>query len=388
MHAHGTAPVLRSTASRRVRFRRNTCYIPNSAFAIIVGGSEVNPIVNGLYYKSASFTEEDNTFIGKTYNVKIANTTKVRHRRNKYEGTAAIGSTGFVWFAAGSTDIASYDNEYEAPSGTPVFTDVGIVVRTTPNDQALVVKAAPTTTVTAPVITAVDAALNNQKSYVVTFTVGDVKNIKGLENSTTKQTLSAWMATVPGATLGWNSSSWDTATGKLPDVVIDGAIHDQAGLENFYFAQSAMVIDHDGLLTCRDFKFTGASDSVPLHIGAKSIEELAWQTAFFRSPLVVDGVIYDPSITGIITDTPFGWEAALAARMCMGQKSDGTFVILAVDSPGCSQKAAAQKLLALGCVNAFNLDGGGSATLWYNGSVINTPSDPGGQRPVPAVLYV
>ncbi|MNV99148.1 hypothetical protein D3C71_1944730 [compost metagenome] len=77
--------------------------------------------------------------------------------------------------------------------------------------------------------------------------------------------------------------------------------------------------------------------------------------------------------------------------MCMGQKSDLSFILLAVDgisgSTGCTLKQAADKLLALGCVNAYNLDGGGSATLWYSGSVINTPSD-GSERPIPAVLYV
>jgi exopolysaccharide biosynthesis protein len=32
-------------------------------------------------------------------------------------------------------------------------------------------------------------------------------------------------------------------------------------------------------------------------------------------------------------------------------------------------------LTDLGCKEAMNLDGGGSATLWYNGEVRNNPAD-------------
>ncbi|EPK7358704.1 phosphodiester glycosidase family protein [Kluyvera intermedia] len=40
------------------------------------------------------------------------------------------------------------------------------------------------------------------------------------------------------------------------------------------------------------------------------------------------------------------------------------------------------------CINAFNLDDGGSTTLWYNGEVINEPSDETGERKIPSVMYI
>lgn len=48
----------------------------------------------------------------------------------------------------------------------------------------------------------------------------------------------------------------------------------------------------------------------------------------------------------------------------------------------------AQYMIALGCSNAMNLDGGGSTTMWTSaGGVQNTPSD-GSQRPVTSALGV
>lgn len=389
---HGTSLVFRFTSCRNTYFTKNKSHVNStSVFLGIVGSGELNPIINGLYYKSANLVVEDNETYGGSYTLKIQNTDGTKHNRNTYEMTSAMPANSALWLSTGALNNRSYDNVYKAPSGTPVKLDAGITVDTAASPQTLVVTAAPATSVTAPVITTSDAALNNAKSYVVAFTVGSVKNIKGLENSTVKQTLTAWMATVPGATLGWNSSSWNVVDGRLPDVIVDGGLHEQAGLEDYYFAQSGMVLDLGNLLTCRDFFRASVDLNYPILVGAKSIEEESWQTAYFRAPLIVDGAIYDAVGSGIIPDQA-GWDTALSARMCMGQKADLSYIILAVDgisgSSGCTMKQAAEKLLALGCVNAFNLDGGGSATLWYSGAVINNPGMGAGERPIPAVLYV
>lgn len=41
-----------------------------------------------------------------------------------------------------------------------------------------------------------------------------------------------------------------------------------------------------------------------------------------------------------------------------------------------------------GCKYAYNLDGGGSATMYFNGRVINRPCDFGGERSVSDILYI
>lgn len=40
---------------------------------------------------------------------------------------------------------------------------------------------------------------------------------------------------------------------------------------------------------------------------------------------------------------------------------------------------------------AYNLDGGGSATMYFNGRVVNTPTsngDPGDEREVSDIVYI
>ncbi len=74
-------------------------------------------------------------------------------------------------------------------------------------------------------------------------------------------------------------------------------------------------------------------------------------------------------------------------RTAVGLKADGTWVLVAVDgrqpglSIGASLAELADLLQSLDCVDALNLDGGGSTTLFYDGAVVNSPSD-GKERPV------
>jgi hypothetical protein len=81
-------------------------------------------------------------------------------------------------------------------------------------------------------------------------------------------------------------------------------------------------------------------------------------------------------------------------RTAIGYKKDGTMVILAVQgrmkglAEGATLPQMAKILVDLGCVEAMNLDGGGSSCLLINGKETIKPSDPTGQRPVPAVFVV
>jgi exopolysaccharide biosynthesis protein len=54
---------------------------------------------------------------------------------------------------------------------------------------------------------------------------------------------------------------------------------------------------------------------------------------------------------------------------------------------GMSHHELAGLMQRLGCTDALNLDGGGSSTLWYEGRVMNQPSD-GAPRPVGNALVL
>jgi exopolysaccharide biosynthesis protein len=91
---------------------------------------------------------------------------------------------------------------------------------------------------------------------------------------------------------------------------------------------------------------------------------------------------------------PDGFYGQRHPRTALGVKADGTIVLATVDgrqpktSLGMSIPELAALMAALGCVEAINLDGGGSTTMAVRGRVVNSPSDPSGERPVSDALLV
>lgn len=81
-------------------------------------------------------------------------------------------------------------------------------------------------------------------------------------------------------------------------------------------------------------------------------------------------------------------------RTAMGYTKDGRLIVLVVQgrTPGVAEGADLEQEAAilkdLGCVEALNLDGGGSSCLLVNGKETIKTSDKGGERPVPAVFII
>lgn len=88
-------------------------------------------------------------------------------------------------------------------------------------------------------------------------------------------------------------------------------------------------------------------------------------------------------------------------RTALGIRKDGSIVLLVADgrfkeSAGLSLNELIQVMQWLGCVEAINLDGGGSSTLYVKGygsnGIVNYPSDNrkfdhNGERPVSSIIY-
>ncbi|MCW3088495.1 MAG: hypothetical protein JWQ78_1881 [Sediminibacterium sp.] len=81
-------------------------------------------------------------------------------------------------------------------------------------------------------------------------------------------------------------------------------------------------------------------------------------------------------------------------RTAMGYTPDGKLVLMVIQgrTPGKAEGATltqeARMLKEVGCIEALNLDGGGSSCLLINGKQTIDPSDKEGQRPVPAVFMI
>lgn len=80
-------------------------------------------------------------------------------------------------------------------------------------------------------------------------------------------------------------------------------------------------------------------------------------------------------------------------RTAVAKLKDGKFLMITVDgrsesSGGISLQDLAEYLLSLGAVDAMNLDGGGSTTMFLDGKVVNTPSDKEGERKIGDAILV
>ncbi len=86
-----------------------------------------------------------------------------------------------------------------------------------------------------------------------------------------------------------------------------------------------------------------------------------------------------------------GW--GVAPRTLIGQRADGAILLLVIDgrsatSLGATLKEAQEVIYKCGAVNAINLDGGKSTTMYYNDKIINNPSDSLGERAIPTAIIV
>jgi len=125
-----------------------------------------------------------------------------------------------------------------------------------------------------------------------------------------------------------------------------------------------------------------------LLVGPHSLEEMkernVMEAISFGPALVVDG-------KGTIKSGDGGW--GIAPRTAIGQRKDGSILFLVIDgrqtsSVGATLKDVQTIMLQYGAINATNLDGGSSSTMYYEGEVINNPCDPLGERSVPSIVYV
>ena len=147
----------------------------------------------------------------------------------------------------------------------------------------------------------------------------------------------------------------------------------------------------------KTFSFSDAKYATDLILGhggdlAQSLKKWKMQTAIGGGPVLVqNGEI---KITNN-EEQKFAGKAIDDAhpRTCMGYTNDGKLIVLviqgrSINAAGATLLQEATLLKNLGCVEALNLDGGGSSCMLINGKETIKPSDKEGQRPNPAVFII
>ena len=120
-----------------------------------------------------------------------------------------------------------------------------------------------------------------------------------------------------------------------------------------------------------------------------------WNTLSFGPAIIADGEPVD-GIESVEVDTNFGNHSIEGdqPRTAVGVIDDNHLAFVVVDgrSPGYSKGVTltglADIMLGLGATTAYNLDGGGSSTMYFNGSLVNNPLGTGTERGTSDILYI
>ena len=120
------------------------------------------------------------------------------------------------------------------------------------------------------------------------------------------------------------------------------------------------------------------------------VENGVTQLLAFGPTLVENGEI------AVDQSTEVGKAMASNPRTAIGIIDDLHYIIVVADgrssqSQGLSLYELAQVMQNYGCVKAYNLDGGGSSTMYFNGQVINNPTTNGStfkEREVSDIVYI
>lgn len=169
---------------------------------------------------------------------------------------------------------------------------------------------------------------------------------------------------------------------------------------DYYGTQEKGYVVRDGVIY-RDTAKNGQEDLVIYSDGSfgfitegevtaqELVDAGAEQVLSFGPALVTDGQI------SVSEGEEVGKAMASNPRTVIAQKADGSYLFVVADgrtdeSAGLSLSQMAEFLQSLGAVNAYNLDGGGSSTMVFNGNVINNPTTGGRikERSVSDIVYI
>ncbi|MFE4080099.1 phosphodiester glycosidase family protein [Paenarthrobacter sp. YIM B13468] len=120
-----------------------------------------------------------------------------------------------------------------------------------------------------------------------------------------------------------------------------------------------------------------------------------WNTLSFGPSLLDNGEI-SSGIEDVEVDTNFGNHSIQGEqpRTAVGVIDENHLVFVVVDgrspgySTGVTMTGLAQIMKDLGATTAYNIDGGGSSTMYFNGSLVNNPLGQNKERGTSDILYI
>ncbi|RIJ78327.1 phosphodiester glycosidase family protein [Nakamurella silvestris] len=163
-------------------------------------------------------------------------------------------------------------------------------------------------------------------------------------------------------------------------VIRDGIIYRSSG------ARQGLAMYKDGTVKVYDETATTAEQLVA---------DGVWNTLSFGPALVENSEIVS-GIDSVEVDTNFGNHSIQGEqpRTAVGLIDANHYVFVVVDgrstgySAGVTMTGLAEIMQGLGVTTAYNIDGGGSSTMYFNGAVVNNPLGKGEERGTSDILYI
>lgn len=180
---------------------------------------------------------------------------------------------------------------------------------------------------------------------------------------------------------GFFSGASTTGTGSIPSY--------------FVFSKGELSWTVDGLDPAskldKDSNVIALTNTGELLVGRYSVNDLKAKNV--TEAVQMGG--YKPLVQGGKAQYTSDAGKGTQPRTAIGQKLDGTIVMVVLDgrqglggAAGATIDRLANVMVQLGCDRAANLDGGGSTAMYYQGKIINKPSQLFGERTVATAFYV
>ena len=151
-------------------------------------------------------------------------------------------------------------------------------------------------------------------------------------------------------------------------------------------ARQGLAFYRDGTVKVYDETTTSAEQLVA---------DGVWNTLSFGPSLLDNGEVAE-GIEDVEVDTNFGNHSIQGEqpRTAVGVIDENHLVFVVVDgrspgySAGVTMTGLAEIMQGLGATTAYNIDGGGSSTMYFNGGLVNNPLGQNKERGTSDILYI
>lgn len=291
----------------------------------------------------------------KTNNDTGSNAPNATNNQTSNSTTNTTGNSSDTTSNNTDTDNSANSNQSSAASSDTVYSDDNISVTLTEYQE------------------------NDTTIYVADVTVASMNYLKTAfaENSYGKN------ITEKTSSIAENANAILAINGDFYGAQEDGYV-----IRNGVLYRDTAADDREDLVIYQDGSFAIINENDTT--ASELLDAGAWQVLSFGPALVTNGTV------AVSESEEVGKAMASNPRTALGITEDGHYLFVVSDgrtseSEGLSLYELAEFMQSLGVTTAYNLDGGGSSTMYLNGAVINQPTTSGNsikERSVSDIVYI